>query len=331
MLDLLPNELLWNVFSHLSYQDLDRLSEIKPISTTTIYFIQQHYNFHYKTNTLLGLYEAITPTERHSKETKHEFANKILQSICTQVVELPKFEHRNKFTELLDIVQQFVIDRILADDLKAGLEHDYANLCLEVRSLYLHTPSIRVLHDPKYRRRSTKHPLAPFLPRDYTYVWRQHCAEPMKDRTKHTRFALFFGSLFDLTSLYLESNLDGSFEECVREALVSGNAEDLLIMCIAAYRPVDVEGMRMMVTHAGEQLRHYLETLDNRVTTDPTPQQEYRMQQQQQQQPLFEGDDMQHTGPPEWLIPDRYRVAEDTVLRLKLMDHLYRKGWRWFQ
>ena len=148
MINLLPNELLWNVFGHLSYQDLDKLSEVEPVSATVLYFIQQHYNFHYKTNSLLGLYEAITPTERHLKETKHEFANKILQLICTQVDKLPKFEHRNKFTELLDIVQQFVVNRILADDLKAGLEHDYANLCLEVRSLYLHTPSIRVLHDP---------------------------------------------------------------------------------------------------------------------------------------------------------------------------------------
>ncbi|RCH77493.1 hypothetical protein CU098_001067, partial [Rhizopus stolonifer] len=304
MLHLLPNELLWTVFLDLEYQDLDSLVQIKPISSTVLHFIQQHYNFHYKIVSLLRLYEAITPSERHSKETRHEFANKILQLICKQVGQLPKFEHRNKFTELLDIVQQFVIQRILSDDLKAGLEHDYANLCLQVRSLYLHTPSIRVLHDPKYRRRSTKHPLAPFLPRDYTFVWRQHCAEPMQNRKKHMRFALFFGSLFEVTSLYLESNLDGSFEECAREALVTGNVEDLLIMCVAADRPLDVDGMCMMVTHAGEQLRHYLETMDNWVATDPTPQQEYRIQQQQ----LFEGD----TSPPEWLIPDRYRVEKNT-------------------
>lgn len=163
--------------------------------------------------------------------------------------------------------------------------------------------------------------MAPFLPRDYTYVWRHHCATP--HTPIHTRFALFFGSLFDVTSLYLESNLDGSFEECAREALVTGNVEDLLIMCVAADRPVDVDHMCMIVTHAGEQLRQYLETMDTWITTEPTPQQELRMQQHEQYRLAENAQDANVSSsssndPPEWLIPDRYKVQPDTILRLKV-------------
>lgn len=124
--------------------------------------------------------------------------------------------------------------------------------------------------------------------------------------------------------------MDGSFEECAREALVTGNVEDLLIMCVAADRPVDVDRMCMMVTHAGEQLRHYLETMDTWVTTEPTPQQELRMQQNQQ---LLQNESHataavaamppssyspSSSDPPEWLIPDRYKVQPDTILRLRV-------------
>lgn len=103
--------------------------------------------------------------------------------------------------------------------------------------------------------------------------------------------------------------MDGTFEECVREALVTGNVQDLLIMCVAAARPVDVGGMCMMVTDAGEQLRHYLDTMDNWMTTDPTPQQEFRMNQDA---------DRDINPPPEWLIPDRYKVDKNTILRLQV-------------
>jgi hypothetical protein len=155
------------------------------------------------------------------------------------------------------------------------------------------------------------------LPRDYTYVWRLHCAQQETiDQTIKTRFANFFGELFDVTSLYLESNLDGSFEECVREALVTGNVQDLLVMCVAADRQVDVEGMCMMVTHAGEQLRHYLDTMDNWMTTDPTPQQELRMRTRDAAEQSIED-----TLPlPEWLIPDRYKVDKNTILRLQVKN-----------
>ncbi|KAI8644257.1 hypothetical protein BD408DRAFT_413574 [Parasitella parasitica] len=332
MISLLPNEVFWLVLDHLEYKDLENLQAISLLSKGTLLYIQQHFRFQYKINSLLRLFEAITPSERQLKDTKLKFSQQILQQICAQVQVLPKIDHRAKFTELLDILQQFIVARILSEDSKAGIEHDYANLCLEIRSSYLHTPSIRVLHDPKYRRRSTKHPLAPFLPRDYTHVWRRHCATPHTHI--HTRFALFFGSLFDVTSLYLESSLDGSFEECVREALVTGNVQDLLVMCVAADRPVDVDRMCMMVTHAGEQLRHYLETMDTWITTEPTPQQELRMQQNEEYEfveNVRQEDSRSLNEPPGWLIPDRYKVHPDTVLRLKLMDNLYKKGWHWFQ
>lgn len=91
---------------------------------------------------------------------------------------------------------------------------------------------------------------------------------------------------------------------------MTGNVQDLLIMCIAADRQVDVQGMCMMVTHAGEQLRHYLDTMDNWMTTDPTPQQELRMSQDTNQD---------QNPPPEWLIPDRYKVDKNTILRLQVI------------
>ncbi|KAG2195653.1 hypothetical protein INT47_002892 [Mucor saturninus] len=319
MIQLLPTELLWTVLNNLEYGDLDNLWKIKRLEPTILYYIQTHYKFHYQISSLLRIFEAITPTARQQGETKTKMAREMLEFIRSSVACLPKYEHRSKFTELLDIVQQLTLQRILASDFKAnGLEHDYAGLCLQVRALYLHTPSIRVLHDPKYRRRSTKHPLAPFLPRDYTFVWRLHCSLGIeKERGVRTRFANFFGGLFEATSLYLESNLDGTFEECVREALVTGNAQDLLILCVAAARPVDVEGMCMMVTDAGEQLRHYLDTMDHWMTTDPTPQQTFRLHQE---------DDRTNSPPlppPEWLIPDRYKVNKDAVLRLQVKEKFF--------
>jgi len=148
MIDFLPNEVFWLILNHLDYQDIEQLQLIPQLSKTALHYIQQHYPFHYKTSSLLRLFEAITPSERQSKDTKLKFSQQILQQICKQVEVLPKMDHRAKFTELLDIVQQFIVARILSPDLRAGIEHDYANLCLEIRSQYLHTPSIRVLHDP---------------------------------------------------------------------------------------------------------------------------------------------------------------------------------------
>jgi hypothetical protein len=116
----------------------------------------------------------------------------------------------------------------------------------------------------------------------------------------------------------LESNLDGSFEECAREALVTGNVQDLLVLCVSADRPIDVEGMCMMVTHAGEQLRLYLETMETWITSDPTPQQALRMQQERSFRLVHDEETSEDNTPPEWLIPDRYKVHPDTILRLKV-------------
>lgn len=148
MLQLLPNELLWLVLNHLDYAEVKRLASIKPLQSKITQYMQQQYPFQYKLTSLLSLFEAITTSERQLAETKLEFANQILQLICKSVEPHPKFDHRTYFTELLDVLQQFILDRILTPDLKRGLEVDYANLCLQIRSIYLHTPSIRVLHDP---------------------------------------------------------------------------------------------------------------------------------------------------------------------------------------
>lgn len=134
----------------------------------------------------------------------------------------------------------------------------------------------------------------------------------LQARETRLRFAQFFGSLFEVTSLYLESNLDGTFEECAREALVSGDVESLLVMCAAADRPVDVQGMCMMVTHAGEQLFSYLDTMEEWMTIDPTPQQRARMARHQEED--WQSETI--TPPPDWLMPNRYKVEPDTRLRL---------------
>ncbi|KAG0175789.1 hypothetical protein DFQ28_007773 [Apophysomyces sp. BC1034] len=228
----------------------------------------------------------------------------LLQLICHIVETCPKYEHRAKFTDLLDTLQQLVVRRILSTDVRTGIEYDYASLCLQIRHTYLHTPSIRVLHDPMLQDRELIH---------------------IRDR--RLRFARFFGSLFEVTSLYLESNLDGTFEECVREALVAGDAEALLVMCVAAGRPVDVDGMCMIVTQAGEQLWSYIDTMEDWIMTDPTPQQQARLEGWRSSD---NSNSQPFTSPPEWMLPDRYKVQANSKLRLKLMDNLYKKGYDWF-
>ncbi|CAO3698065.1 hypothetical protein G6F70_005734 [Rhizopus microsporus] len=340
MLQLLPIELYWSILNYLEYQDLTILLSILPLKRHTKHFIKRHFPFHYSVSSLLASFESLSSLERQRHNA--QFAMQALQFICDQVQDLPVTERKATFNDLLAILQQLTVERILSHDLPTDAEHDYARFSLEVRSRYLHTASIRVLHDPRYRRRSTKYPLAPFLPRSFTWIWRMHCSQGVdENQLIRTRFASYFGQLFEVTSLYLESNLDGTFEECVREALVSGNAQDLLVLCLAAGRPVEVEEMCMMVYEAGEQFRAYLDTMQ----TDPTPQQELRMQhdnelrqqrllQRQQEQEQVGGndvvDEIEEDMIPDWLIPDRYKVHKDTVLRLKLMNDLFNKGWRWF-
>lgn len=158
----------------------------------------------------------------------------------------------------------------------------------------------------------------------------------LQKRQACLNFTRFFGMLFEITSLYLESNLDGTFEECVREALVSGNVEGLILLCISSDKPIDIDAMCLSVSQAGEQLWNYLDNW----THNPTPEQLAR---QQQNNPLNNNNndhdlninnnnndpnnnDSQNNNynpqelitPPEWLIPDRYKIHPDTKLRLKV-------------
>ncbi|CAO3637564.1 unnamed protein product [Cunninghamella blakesleeana] len=178
-------------------------------------------------------------------------------------------------------------------------------------------------------------------------------ASLLQKRQVCINFTRFFGMLFEITSLYLESNLDGTFEECVREALVSGNVEGLLLLCISSDKPIDIDGMCLSVSQAGEQLWHYLDNW----THNPTPEQLARQQQNDpfNHHPLHGDDDLHHFNqhlndpnhlnsndpqhghlipqelitPPEWLIPDRYKIHPNTKLRLKMLNHLYEIGWNW--
>ncbi|KAI9499147.1 hypothetical protein BDB00DRAFT_795648 [Zychaea mexicana] len=331
MLHKLPTELLCVVLKHLCYDDLDELHKISGLEPIVRHHLLRHYRFHYQVSSLLRIFESSCETE----ERRDNIANQLLDLICHAVEKCPKYDHRNKFSDLLNILETTVVKRILAHDIMPHVEDEYALLCLDIRYKYLHQPSIRVLHDPKYRRRSTKYPLAPFLPREYTWVWRRQCANaadslynskrnkllmaPVKDkdrRQSRIRFARFFGQLFKVTSLYLESNLDGTFEECVREALVIGDVESLLVMCAAAERPVDVMHMCMMVNMAAEQLWTYLETFDDWLATNPTPEQRARIELNEQAQQQRQQNMQEELPPPEWLLPDRYKVADDTKLRL---------------
>lgn len=148
MLQELPTELLCAVLTQLEYDDLDTLLQIVSIEPIVRHHVLRRYRFHYQVSSLLRLFESFTPSERERQESEGDLANQLLQLICYSVEKQPKFEHRSKFTELLDIMQYLVVRRILSPELRPGLEKDYASLCLKIRHIYLHTPSIRVLHDP---------------------------------------------------------------------------------------------------------------------------------------------------------------------------------------
>ncbi|CAO3648765.1 unnamed protein product [Cunninghamella echinulata] len=361
--------------NYLEYEDLDKLLFINALETSVGHYLYQHYRFQYQTNNLLRLFASLTKLERQKQETRHDIGQQLLLLLCHHVQQCPKFEQRTKFSELLNLLQHLVVQKVLDPQLEFGLECEYASLCLEIRHIYLHTASIRGLHDPKYRRRSTKHPLAPFLPRDYTWIWRQQCSwmgewvstnmnialspssssssfciddyyhktsSLLQKRQVCLHFTRFFGMLFEITSLYLESNLDGTFEECIREALVSGNVEGLLLLCISSDKPIDVDGMCLSVSQAGEQLWTYLDTIDDWMSTNPTPEQLARQQQQQQQNNNEMSNDndpnnnsnnndqpQELVTPPDWLMPDRYKIHPNTRLRLKMLNHLYELGWNW--
>lgn len=148
MLQKLPAELLSGVLDCLEYDDLNQLLNVPSVEPIVRHHLLRHFKFHYQIGSLLRLFESLTPSERHLADTRNELARQFLHLICHHVEGYPKVEQRTQFTDKLEILHDLVLKRILSSDLRPGLEHDYAAICLDIRSIYLHTPSIRVLHDP---------------------------------------------------------------------------------------------------------------------------------------------------------------------------------------
>ncbi|CDS13884.1 hypothetical protein LRAMOSA06058 [Lichtheimia ramosa] len=357
MLTKLPTELLHIVLGHLRFRDLETLLNIGGIAHVVRHCLVRRFRFQYQASSLLRQFEGMPSDTRKDQETRHSLANQLLELICQSVEKCARQDQRAKFTELLSSLEKWVVRRVLSGELPTGMELDYADLCLDIRYMYLHRPAVRVLHDAKYRRRSTKYPLAPFLPREFTSIWRRQCSQGAQMLAKSNNvlsvnnaplcrahatrlhFARFFGKLFKVTSLYLESNLDGTFQECVREALVSGDVESLIVMRSASGRQEDVESMCMMVSTAAEQLWAYLNSMGDLMMADPTSEQQARLvhppvgiQDDDNNNDDIDGDDDDEalSSPPDWLMPQRYTIHDDTRLRLKIMDELCQKGWCWF-
>ncbi|KAI9318114.1 hypothetical protein BX666DRAFT_1589921 [Dichotomocladium elegans] len=349
LLTALPTELLCSIFSYLDFRDLETLIGIGPIKTITHDYLIEHSLFEYPATLLLLDFEALPANERCLQSTLEMTANAFFELLCSAVDPITnRFERGMKFGEYLGTLEQWVARRILSVE---SVETDYAALCLCIRHVYLERPALRMLHDPKYRRRSTKFPFAPFLPREYAYIWRQHCAEAVEMKypwyrwrcsattgdyhqdsplapllspqhrfiTAHLcrrrRFARFFGSLFQVTSVYLESHLSGTFDEATREALVSGDVESMLIMCEAAGKAsMDPEELMMIVALAEERLLSYIDLMGDLMSADPTPEQAARMNLASS----GADGDTSHQQPPEWLMPSRYRIDTSNQLRLKV-------------
>jgi len=173
-------------------------------------------------------------------------------------------------------------------------------------------------------------------------LYPSHDTKLLQDRQKRLRFARFFGHLFAVSSIYLEAHQNGTLDECIREALVAGDVESLYILATAAHRDVDAEEMVMMIVQAGEQLWATLEMAAEL-------EEQYRPD-------LVESRRNSNAGrtysAPDWLLPTRYIVDDDTILRLKAsltMEHavqphtflannkpsiqimrgLYDRGWDW--
>ncbi|KAI9288006.1 hypothetical protein BC943DRAFT_317584 [Umbelopsis sp. AD052] len=328
MLTDLPAELLYSILDFLEFHDAVSLSFThRSLQPAVRNFLRSNFAFHE------AVYERMLDFERTATDNTDSIAYDLLQLICDIVEPMPNYEHRAIFSEKLDILQNLVVHRVLQIP---NCEDHYARLCLRIRHIYLHAPSIRILHDPKYRRRSTKHPLAPFLPRDYTWIWRLHCEESrslwgqnsvqpwydtklLEQRQKRLRFARFFGLLFAITSIYLEAHQHGTLDECIREALVAGDAESLYILATAAQREVDTEEMVMMVQQAGEQLWATLEMaaeLEEHFHPDLVA----------SRRQAGEG---RADVAPDWLLPTRYQVDDNTIFRLKMMRNLHEIGWDW--
>ncbi|RUS18300.1 hypothetical protein BC937DRAFT_88949 [Endogone sp. FLAS-F59071] len=354
MLTSLPPELYLTILSYLDFEDAETLLYIIPdLRTYTLHYLHTAYPFQANIAVLLSRFEPLTPSLPPSHlET---LATALLDQIRLIVEAQPKFNHRASFTEHLDILQSLILHRLLSPrrPQPPGYELRYAELCLAIREHYLHSNHLRSLHDFKYRRRSTRVPTAPFLPRFYIDQWRTNCRQAVTDlsvisyihsvlfpvpftptsnsgaeisamlarQTDRLTFARFYGRLFHVSSVYHESHLEGTMDECIREALVSGDVEALLIMYEAAGRDPDVDALCGVVRSAGEQLYEHLRSLPPAAATEAAG---------VQQQSGFEGDEGVYDV-PEWLRPERYQINEDVVTRLRLLVWLRKRGkkWKW--
>ena len=165
MLQKLPTELLCVVMKYLTFDDLEELYKIQILEPIVRHHLLRHYRFHYQVSSLLRLFETSlkrknkklnrsgndTSDDNDTSDRREDIANQLLELICHVVEKYPKYEHRTKFSDLLGILESTVVKRILAhnnNNIPAQAENDYALLCLDIRYKYLHTPSIRVLHDP---------------------------------------------------------------------------------------------------------------------------------------------------------------------------------------
>lgn len=147
MLTKLPTELLHIVLGHLRFRDLETLLNIPGIAHVVRQCLVRRFRFQYQASSLLRHYEAMPKDTRSNQETRHTIANQLLELICHSVEECARQDQRAKFTELLSSLEKWVVRRVLSGELPTGMELDYADLCLDIRYMYLHRPAVRVLHD----------------------------------------------------------------------------------------------------------------------------------------------------------------------------------------
>lgn len=147
MLTKLPTELLHIVLGHLRFRDLETLLNIGGIAHVVRHCLVRRFRFQYQASSLLLLFEGMPSDTRKDQETRHSLANQLLELICQSVEKCARQDQRAKFTELLSSLEKWVVRRVLSGELPTGMELDYADLCLDIRYMYLHRPAVRVLHD----------------------------------------------------------------------------------------------------------------------------------------------------------------------------------------
>lgn len=147
MLTKLPTELLHIVLGHLRFRDLETLLNIGGIAHVVRHCLVRRFRFQYQASSLLRQFEGMPSDTRKDQETRHSLANQLLELICQSVEKCARQDQRAKFTELLSSLEKWVVRRVLSGELPTGMELDYADLCLDIRYMYLHRPAVRVLHD----------------------------------------------------------------------------------------------------------------------------------------------------------------------------------------